>query len=316
MLEQREIIRHILSKHAVIYSYAADKLLSIIKTTLNEMKKLLAILTLASISLFSLNAVAQDSNAPAAKADAPKVATKSLADMWRAGGITMYPLGLFAIFGTTLIIYNFIAIRRKKFLNPKGVVILERMVNQLQIKESIDYCEKNPSPITNIIGAGLARSNDNEVDADAMAQAMEEASVEEFAGPYVLINYLSVIASLAPMMGLYGTVSGMVKAFNTIAAEGAGSASKLADNISEALITTAAGMIIGIPAMFFFFFFKNRYGAIISSSSRIIGDIIFTLKTSLKYGPQDISELEADAEGDNKAVIDAAAEKPADGENK
>lgn len=216
--------------------------------------------------------------------------------------------GFFAILATTLIIYNFIAIRKKKFLNPEGVKKVEEMVNQLQIKEAIEFCEKNPSPITNIIGCGLARADERGIDADAVAAAMEEASVEEFANPYVLINYLSVTASLAPMLGLFGTVSGMVKAFNTIAAEGAGSASKLADNISEALITTATGMIIGIPAMFFFFFFKNRYGAIISSTSRIIGDLVFTMKMSVKYGPQDISEIEADVEGTPAEVVEQAAE--------
>lgn len=247
----------------------------------------------AGLSFAQTDAPAED--APA-KADQPQVIEKSLMDMWNAGGWTMYPLGLFAIFGTTLIIYNAISIRQKKFLNPTGVKEVEKLVGQLQISEAIEYCEKNPSPITNIIGSGLARADIREIDVQAVESAMEEASVEEFATPYVFINYLSVIASLAPMMGLYGTVSGMVKAFNTIAAEGAGSASKLADNISEALITTATGMIVGIPAMFFFFLFKQSYGKIISSSSRIIGDIVYTMKVAIKYGPQEVEAEEAPAE--------------------
>lgn len=275
-------------------------------------RKTLTVLSIAAFVFASAGISFAQNAAPAAdapaKPDAPQVVEKSLADMWRAGGVTMYPLGFFAILATTLIIYNFIAIRKKRFLNPDGVKKVEELVNNLQIKEAVDFCEKNPSPITNIIGCGLARADERGIDTDAVAAAMEEASVEEFAGPYVLINYLSVTASLAPMLGLYGTVSGMVKAFNTIAAEGAGSASKLADNIAEALITTATGMIVGIPAMFFFFFFKNRYGAIISSSSRIIGDLMFTMKTSLKYGPQDISELEADVEGTPAEVVETAAE--------
>ena len=275
-------------------------------------RKTLTVLSIAAFVFASAGISFAQNAAPAAdapaKPDAPQVVEKSLADMWRAGGVTMYPLGFFAILETTLIIYNFIAVRKKRFLNPDGVKKVEELVNNLQIKEAVDFCEKNPSPITNIIGCGLARADERGIDTDAVAAAMEEASVEEFAGPYVLINYLSVTASLAPMLGLYGTVSGMVKAFNTIAAEGAGSASKLADNIAEALITTATGMIVGIPAMFFFFFFKNRYGAIISSSSRIIGDLMFTMKTSLKYGPQDISELEADVEGTPAEVVETAAE--------
>ncbi len=267
------------------------------------MKKILSILAIIAASMFAFSAAIQaqeTTDAPAEDAPAkPKeaqVVEKSLADMWRAGGWTMYPLGLAAIFGTTLIVYNFIAIRKKKFLAPENVKKVQQMVNNLQLKEAVEFCEKNPSPITNIIASGLARSNEYETDPAEIASAMEEASTEEFAGPYVLINYLSVIASLAPMMGLYGTVSGMVKAFNTIASEGAGSASKLADNISEALITTATGMIIGIPAMFFFFFFKNKFGAIIAGSSHIIGELMYILKTAQKYGPQDLSEDEAPAE--------------------
>lgn len=280
-------------------------------------RKVLSVLSIAALTFASAGISFAQNAAPAAdapaKPEAPKVVEKSLADMWRAGGITMYPLAFFAVLATTLIVYNFIAVRKKKFLNPVGVKKVEELINNLQIKEAIEYCEKNPSPITNIIGSGLARADERGIDTQAVTDAMEEASVEEFAGPYVLINYLSVTASLAPMLGLYGTVSGMVKAFNTIAAEGAGSASKLADNIAEALITTATGMIVGIPAMFFFFFFKNRYGAIISSTSRIIGDLVYTMKMSIKYGPQDISEIEADIEGTPAEVVQEAA---ADDENK
>ena len=269
-------------------------------------RKILTVLSIAAMAFAAQFAVAQSADAPAAnsaKPDQPQVVEKSLGDMWRAGGWTMYPLGFFGIFATTLIIYNFIAIRKNKFLNPKGMKEVERLVNKLQIADAVTYCEKNPSPITNIVGNGLSRADERDINPDEIAVAMEEASVEEFANPYVLINYLSVTASLAPMLGLYGTVSGMVKAFNTIATEGAGSASKLADIISEALITTATGMMVGIPAMFFFFFFKNKYGAIISGSSRIIGDLIFTMKRSLKYGPQELDDDAPEA-----ATVPAVAE--------
>ena len=141
---------------------------------------------------------------------------------------------------------------------------------------------QNPAPTTSVIAAGLNRVDLNNYDPEPIKEAIEEASSEELAGPFILINYLSVIGSLAPMVGLLGTVSGMVKAFNVIEAEGAGSAQALAGNISEALITTASGMIVGIPAMFFFFFFKNRYGKITSRVARVVGDIEFTLTTAVK----------------------------------
>lgn len=262
--------------------------------------KLFTVLTIAAMSLIGLSAQAQEAaNAPAAEANKPqqvqKVAGKTLGDMWRAGGITMYPLGFCAVAGIALIIVNFISIRPVKFAAPKDVKALEGMLNNLQVSEAIEYCEKNPSPLTNIVGAGLARVNDKENDWETIEEAMEESSIEEMAAPYVMVNYLALIASISPMLGLFGTVTGMVKAFNTIAAEGAGSAQKLADNISEALITTAAGMIVGIPAMFFFFFFKNQYGKVSSGISRVIGDLMFTFKVASKYGPQ---QLEEPAESD------------------
>jgi len=242
--------------------------------------------TTATVEAAPADAPAEGTAAPAK----PVVAEKTLGDMWRAGGPTMYPLGLCSILGLALIVYNTIAVRKTKFLSPKTINLIQANLNQLKIQDAIMLCEEKPSPITNIIGAGLARVNDKEIDITAIERAMEEASTEELASPYILITYLSVIASISPMLGLYGTVSGMVKAFTTIAAEGAGSAQKLADNISEALITTAAGMIIGIPAMFFYFVFKTKFGKITSSINRIVGDLTYTLAVAVKYGPQEITD--------------------------
>jgi biopolymer transport protein ExbB len=72
------------------------------------------------------------------------------------------------------------------------------------------------------------------------------------------INYLNVIATIAPMTGLLGTVSGMIGAFQTISSQGMGNPDKFAGNIGEALITTATGLVIGIPSMVFFFVMRNR----------------------------------------------------------
>ena len=75
------------------------------------------------------------------------------------------------------------------------------------------------------------------------------------------------------MLGLLGTVSGMVKAFSSIATVGMGQPDLLAGNISEALITTASGMLVGIPTMFFFFFFKNQYGKLVADMTMYLDDM-------------------------------------------
>ena len=212
----------------------------------------------------------------------PEGNEKSVLDMFNAGGWAMYPLGLLSIGGFGLIVYNFMAVKPGPILKTDIAVQIDEALQHIDLEKAKLLCDENPAPMTNIIAAGLVRVNPDDFDPEQVKEAVEEASAEELAGPYILINYLSVVGSLSPMVGLLGTVSGMVKAFNVIEAEGAGSAQALAGNISEALITTATGMIIGIPAMFFFFFFKNRYGKITSRVGRIVGDLQFTLNTALK----------------------------------
>jgi len=219
----------------------------------------------------------------AAEAEAaPAGGEKSLIDMFNAGGWAMYPLGLLSISGFGLIVYNFMAVKPGPILKTDVAIEIDKALQTADVETAKKLCEDNPAPMTNIIGAGLVRVDTNNFDPEQVKEAVEEASAEELASPYILINYLSVVGSLSPMVGLLGTVSGMVKAFNVIEAEGAGSAQALAGNISEALITTATGMIVGIPAMFFFFFFKNRYGKITSRVGRMVGDLQFTLATALK----------------------------------
>ncbi|MEM7790741.1 MAG: MotA/TolQ/ExbB proton channel family protein [Verrucomicrobiota bacterium] len=227
---------------------------------------------------------AQDAPSESAEevAEEAKPEGKTLIDQFKAGGWAMYPLTLLSISGFGLIVYNFMAVKPGIILNSKATEDIEKALEDLDVQKAKSICEENYSPVTNIIGAGLNRVDINDYDAEQVKEAIEEASSEELAGPFVFINYLSVIGSLSPMVGLLGTVSGMVKAFNVIEAEGAGSAQALAGNISEALITTATGMIVGIPAMFFFFFFKNKYGKIISRVGRVVGDLQFTLNKAIK----------------------------------
>ncbi len=224
-------------------------------------------------------AAAAEENAAAA---GPVGGEKSLIDMYKAGGWAMYPLTLLSIGGFGLIVYNFMAVRPQPILNTEATQQIDEALSHLDVARAKTICQENPSPTTNIIEAGLNRVDVDNYDAEQVKEAIEESSSEELAGPFVLINYLSVVGSLSPMVGLLGTVSGMVKAFNVIEAEGAGSAQALAGNISEALITTATGMIIGIPAMFFFFFFKNRYGKVTSRIGRVVGDLQFTLNKAIK----------------------------------
>ena len=240
----------------------------------------IALFAVATQWVLTLPLSAQDTEVATEIADESQ--EKSLIDMYKAGGWAMYPLTLLSIGGFGLIVYNFLAVRPEPILNTAATAQIDEALAAIDVEKAKTICQENPSPITNIIEAGMNRVDVNNFDPEQVREAIEESSSEELAGPFVLINYLSVVGSLSPMVGLLGTVSGMVKAFNVIEAEGAGSAQALAGNISEALITTATGMIVGIPAMFFFFFFKNRYGNITSRIGRVVGELQFTLNKAIK----------------------------------
>jgi len=201
----------------------------------------------------------------------------SIIDQIKQGGQTMWVLGLLSVSWFALVVYNTLKIKEHQFLQTEVVKQLQDPLDDLHIERAKALCEENPGTITNILGAGLDRIRSDEIDLVAIEKAMEDKSTEEMAGPFVYINYLNVIAGVSPMVGLLGTVIGMVKAFHSIAAEGMGKPELLAGNISEALITTATGLIIAIPALISYFYFKNKYGKLSSRVSRILGDLYYSL---------------------------------------
>lgn len=218
---------------------------------------------------------------PAAPASAPKEEL-TFWQIIKLGGWCMWPLGACSVATFALVIYNAIAVRPTKLLRPDIVAQLQGAFDSLDIEAARNICVANPGPITNITLAGLGRIRDGEVRIESIEKGMEEASTAEVTGPLVPINYLSVIGVVSPMIGLLGTVSGMISGFHAMALGGMGRPELLANSISEALITTAAGLIIGIPAMIGYFYFKNRYMRVVSASSRICGELVDALNVAVR----------------------------------
>jgi len=221
----------------------------------------------------------------------------NLLDLIKTGGWAMWPLGAFSVFMVTLIIQNYISLRAKKLLHvdqmPK---LLDLMINR-KVTSALIYCKENPSLFSNTYSAGLEKYlDDNEIDFQKVKSAVEEASVEQTAKLMKPIDYLSIIGATSPMLGLLGTVSGMIKAFKTMGTSGMGKPELLAANIGEALITTATGLIIAIPAMFFFFYFKKSFQKSLAAIGRNIGFLFDALQSGKKptsfLNLEDLKKLE------------------------
>jgi biopolymer transport protein ExbB len=246
-----------------------------------NMKTLIA-LTLVCIGLALSTAIAQTNPPEPQAAAAPAAASQELTfgTMLKAGGWTMWPLGLCSLFGIGLVIYNAIVIRPARMLKPGVIDQIKSAVADLDIERARNLCVANPAPVTNILQAGLDRIKSGELHLTSIEKGMEEYSMQEVATHLQPINYLSVIATISPMIGLLGTVSGMIKAFQAMALGGMGRPELLADNISEALITTATGLIIGIPVMVAYFYFRNRFTGIIAAINRTCGDVLESLNVA------------------------------------
>lgn len=218
-----------------------------------------------------------------ATGSAEAVPGKSLLDYWNGGGICMYPIGLCSVAAVALAIHCFILYKSSRMTQPMLIAPLSEALEKLDINAARGICKANPGILSNVLSAGLRRLRaGEEVDIPAVEKAMEEASQEEVASGMKPLGYLSVVIQVAPMFGLLGTVTGMIGAFNKIGLGKMGDPEKLADDIGVAMITTAAGLIVAIPAMFAYFGFKAQYTSNISRISSLLGELTYHLGVGAK----------------------------------
>jgi biopolymer transport protein ExbB len=145
----------------------------------------------------------------------------------------------------------------------------------------LEYClrPENDSYLTRIMASGLTRFQRSAFGVFEIKNAVEEAGEEQTARLYRAVDVLSVIGSISPLMGLTGTVLGIVGAFENLGAGAAPDQQALARNISLALVTTLLGLIVAIPCMALFTYFRNRIDALASEAGSEIEDLLLHLES-------------------------------------
>ena len=182
----------------------------------------------------------------------------SLWSVIHSGGIIGYLILLMSVVSVAFVIEHFITIRRAKILPPALATQLEAQLARKEYAGAQQVCASDTSFLAEVVAAGLNQIGSMFGFFD-MQSAMQEVSERQVSKLYRKLEYLSFIAATAPMLGLLGTVTGMIAAFNKIAmTEGAAKPSDLASGISEALVTTCLGLVVAIPVMFFVAFFRTR----------------------------------------------------------
>ncbi|RMD63513.1 MAG: MotA/TolQ/ExbB proton channel family protein [Planctomycetota bacterium] len=183
----------------------------------------------------------------------------SLWELVVQGGLMMIPIALCSLIALAVAVERWVALRPKAVVPPGALKGLDRAVASAEdpVKAALAYCRKHPSPLAQVLQAGMERAGEPlERIERAIAEAGERAAFELSRR----LRTLSVIGSVAPLLGLLGTIFGLISAFQTIAvsSNALGKPEMFAGGIYEALTTTAAGLLVAIPAVILHNYFLAR----------------------------------------------------------
>ena len=186
------------------------------------------------------------------------------------GGPIGYLIILTSIVAVSLVVQNFLSIRSERII-PAGLIDeLEEHISQKQYQKAKQTCVENGSFLARIVAAGLNQVGSMFGYFD-MQNTMQETSEREISKLYRTLEYLSCIGATSPMLGLLGTVTGMISSFNQISgSQGTANPSELAGGISEALVTTCLGLVVAIPSMFFTAFFRRRIDGFVAEAETAV----------------------------------------------
>ncbi|MBE0477940.1 MotA/TolQ/ExbB proton channel family protein [Candidatus Aerophobetes bacterium] len=190
------------------------------------------------------------------------------------GGYLMVPLVICSILALAIIIEKFIVLkiienRSKRFAQKTRSIINGHADNK--VEKVLALCEMTSSPLARILKTGIEKKD--KVRAE-IKETLEDAGSLEV--PYLEkhLKILGTIVTVAPLIGLLGTVMGMIRAFDVIALRGVGEPGALAGGIAEALLTTAVGLTIAIPALVFYNYFMHRTDKIVSEFEKVSSEFI------------------------------------------
>ncbi len=191
------------------------------------------------------------------------------------GGVLIYPLILLLVWGLVLIVLKAFDLRRSKVINVEAIEKLESLLLKKKIPEATVYCKQNSLPMTRIILTGVVNFEKSEAE---LKETLEQAGRQEIPLIRRHLTALGTIASVAPLLGLLGTVIGMISVFESISEAATVNATALAGGISEALVTTAFGMVIAMPTLAFYNFYIARVQNLIIEMEKISLHMVAVLK--------------------------------------
>ena len=209
---------------------------------------------------------------------------KSLLDMYRDGGPVMHLIALCSVGMIALSGFCAVSYRKGKLMPDALVAPLNQLMSQRDVAGAFQLCRQHPGPLSSALMSALVKANFERdmFNKTAMENAIADECFREETKMMVVVNYLNTLAVMAPMIGLLGTVIGMISSFSALTA-GKAEATELAGGIGEALVATAGGLFLAIPSMFLYFYFRGQMQA-------QMADVHKTLSTMLDLFTGEVSQ--------------------------
>lgn len=205
--------------------------------------------------------------------------------MWeliRAGNIMMIPLGLCSLVGLTVFLERLFALRRSRIIVPEVAEAVATLPASDSSEIAYAIIGRNPGPFATVVKAGLDHAEDEwQITRDVLQETGRQEAVRLVRN----LNILEIVAAVAPLLGLLGTVTGMIRVFAAVSTVGLGDPEVMSSGISEAMVTTAAGLIIGIPTLVAFHWLQGRADSIIFDLERYASQTLdFLRERKLRRG--------------------------------
>ena len=178
--------------------------------------------------------------------------------MWETlsqGGIIMIPLAACSVLALWVVLERAWKLRRNQVVVPEIVRVIEGLREPTDIPRAREICRLHPGPFSTIVQVAL---DNHAMSREEIRERVEDQGRQEIATLERGLGALETVAGIAPLLGLLGTVLGMIQVFEIVSRQGAGQAQSLSGGIAEALITTATGLCIGIPALVFYNYFSGK----------------------------------------------------------
>ncbi len=204
----------------------------------------------------------------------------NLIEMFLKGGLVMLPILACSIIALAIAIEKFLVIRKAKINVPAFSIKIRGILKKKDVAGAMGYCMEEKSPISNIIRRGLKKIKFGR---RRVLEAIEVAGKQEISKLEKGLSTLATVAGAAPMLGFLGTVTGMIAAFMKIQElQGSASPADLASGIWEALLTTAFGLFVGIPALALYNYFVSLIKKIVLDMERVATDVLDVLDETEK----------------------------------